>query len=97
MKVSEMKRYPFNAHQNAHHIELYRNVLYCKVLDDEATTEEEALFHRLTDLICTIQSTTRDGRISFLLGNEIGLAKEAILWADNYRAERNNHEVRFTR
>lgn len=89
------KLYPFSVQKHAHSIEFARNRTRNLMSDIEfderkATTEEyNALCDRyeaLTELLRAILDS-RDGRIAYLTGPQIGLAKECVAWASNTRAE----------
>lgn len=79
-----VKTYPFNVEKHAHDIELRRNRAY---LEDK--TE---LFERLTGLLDALRWGERRGNIVWLNGKDYGLAKECVVWADNFRtwAKYNN-------
>lgn len=88
------KLYPFSVQKHAHDIEYRRSRAFCEMRDiesgeveaDEATYEYVVdLYDRLTDLLEAVMNS-RDGRIAYLTGPQIGLAKETVLWASNRRA-----------
>lgn len=90
-----MKLYPFSVQKHAHDIEFRRNrvknIIY-DILSGEikATNAElerlEKLLDDLNDLLLAVMNS-RDGRIAYLTGKQIGLAKETVLWAGTQRAE----------
>ena len=91
-----MKLYPFSAHKHAHDIEFMKNRCHNIISDMEhgnipwKDTEYDQLSERidaLNDLLLAILSSCRDGRIAYLTGPQIGLAKEAVLWAAETRAK----------
>lgn len=93
----KQKMYPFSTQKHAHDIEFYRNRIK-NVLYDMESGEipmdkkrydrlEAMLSGPLEDLWNAIYFNTTDGRISFLTGPQIALAKQIVLWAENARAE----------
>ena len=44
-------------------------------------------YDALTEVLLAILGTCRDGRIAYLTGPQIGLAKEAVAWAAETRAK----------
>lgn len=89
----ESKLYPFSVQKHAHSIEFRRNRAFCDMCEAEernATSAEigklEDLYDALTDLLLAVMDS-RDGRIAYLTGKQIGLAKETVEWASNSRAE----------
>ena len=72
------KTYFFSAKKNAHSIEYCRNCL--KNNNKENTSEYEILSNIL--IKCA------GCKVTNLTGKEIGVAKEAIMWAENARAEK---------
>ncbi len=90
------KLYPFSAQKHAHDVEFMRNRTRIIMSDMEMGdipmdgAEYDKLsdrFDALTDLLTAVISTCRDGRIAWLTGPQIALAKEAVLWAGVTRAE----------
>lgn len=87
------KRYPFNIQKNVHSIEYWRNRVFCEMREAEMDVnvplaECERLEHLHDDLTELLEAAldSRDGRIAYLTGPQIGLAKECVVWADNQRA-----------
>lgn len=92
-----VKRYPFNWSAHAHDIELRRDVAF---LDMRAMSDGEApydaaryaklekLREDLLALLDTAMLSSEDGRIAWFTGPQIGLMKETVAWAANYRADR---------
>lgn len=89
------KLYPFSVQKHAHDIEFAknrtRNLMSEIEFDEREATAEEynALCDRyeaLTGLLLAVLDS-RDGRIAYLTGPQIALAKECVAWASNTRAE----------
>lgn len=88
-----MKLYPFNIQKHAHSIEFRRNRVFCEMREAEMDTSVpaaeceklERLHDDLTELLEAVLNS-RDGRIAYLTGPQIGLAKECVAWADHQRA-----------
>lgn len=86
------KKYPFGTRKHQHDIEYFRNRVYNLLSETDASKEPEQykrlddLYEKLTELLCEIQDTF-DGRISYLTGEQLGLAKRCINWANVQRAE----------
>ena len=90
------KMYPFSVQKHAHDIELYRNHLFLTIHDMESgeipmdTKRYErcvAMYDgKLNELHDAMRFSTRDGRIAWLTGEQIELAKRIVFWASNYRA-----------
>lgn len=70
-----MKKYPFSR-RNAHDIELCKNIAYLN---------DDPMYYDLIELISAIQDTF-DGRVSWLTGKQIGLAKKCMMIATERRA-----------
>lgn len=89
------KLYPFSVQKHAHDVEFRRNRVQNQIHDlvvGESTEsykgeldELEALETGLTDLLLAVLDS-RDGRVAYLTGKQIGLAKETVLWAGESRA-----------
>lgn len=88
------KMYSFSVQKHAHDIHLYRNTLYSKMCDmengdidrDDDFIEwyNKFYFGDLEELYLKMFDS-RDGRIVYLTGKQIALAKEIVLWAGNRR------------
>ena len=90
------KLYPFNWSAHAHDIDLrlHRAWLDMRAMDDGEVPYNERQYSRmeklhdeLSELFQAGQDHCRDGRVTFLTGPQIGLAKETVNWAANKRAE----------
>ena len=91
-----MKKYPFSIQKHAHDIEFYRNRLYntmCDMESGEIPMDAERFdriydfYHNeLEELYCAMFDS-RDGRIVYLTGKQIGLAKRIVFWASEQRAK----------
>lgn len=88
------KLYPFSAQKHAHDIEYRRNHVFIEIRDIETGDSDlspteiermECLYHDLTDLLEAVINS-RDGRVAYLTGKQIGLAKECVAWAKERRA-----------
>lgn len=88
------KLYPFSAQKHAHSIEFRRNRVYCEMRDMESGEtpwdskkydEMDELHNQLTELLQAVLYSG-DGRVAWLTGKQIGLAKETVFWASNARA-----------
>ena len=96
MKNDGVKLYPFSTQKHAHDIELYRNRLYNTMaamesgeipMDEKRYDRIEAMYYgELEDLYNAVCFSSRDGRISYLTGPQIALAKKIVLWASETRA-----------
>jgi hypothetical protein len=91
--VRILKLYPFSVQNHAHDIEFRKNRVWNEMNDmetgevpwDDVKYEKmEALLEQLMDLHLAMFNS-RDGRIVYLNGRQIGLAKETVLWAANER------------
>jgi len=89
-----MKLYPFSAHKHAHDIELVLNrakntIGYMEMgempMDIKEHARLEKLVDTLGDVLSSIIGTCRDGKIAYLSGSQIGLAKEAVMMAAEIR------------
>lgn len=92
--MTSTKLYPFSTAKHAHDIEYRYNRVkneLCDYFDGElelSNDEFDALCdlkEALTDLLEAVLNS-RDGRICYLTGKQIGLAKECVMWATNSRA-----------
>ena len=83
------KLYPFSVQKHAHDIEFRLNRVSNEMHDALEEGKEfekfETLHDSLIDLLEAVLNS-RDGRIAYLTGKQIGLAKETIAWASNARA-----------
>ena len=95
-QTGKPKRYPFSTQKHAHDIEFRRNRVKNIMFDmqsgeipmNESEYEKlDALCDALTDLL-SAASNSRDGRIVYLTGPQIGLAKETVLWAADTRGHK---------
>ena len=89
-----MKLYPFSAHKHAHDIEFRKNRIANEVHDMEIGLTEwndvwyeraQELLDNLRDLLSAVLGSCRDGRIAYITGPQIALAKETVLWAAEQR------------
>ena len=89
-----MKMYPFSVQKHAHDIEFRRNRVKNTIdaihMKKFFCTEENlqklyVLEEKLTDLLLAIMSG--NGVVCYLTGEQIALAKESVLWANDTRAE----------
>ena len=90
----EKKMYPFSVAKHAHDIELYHNRLYNTMRDMESgeIPMDQARYDRISDMfygplmeLYEMMFNSRDGRIVYLTGPQIGLAKKIVAWASNVR------------
>lgn len=90
------KLYPFNWSGHAHDIDfrLHRVWLDMRAMEDGEVPYDERWYSRmeklheeLAELFQAGQNHCRDGRVTWLTGPQIGLAKETVNWAGNKRAE----------
>lgn len=88
------KLYPFSVQKHAHDIEFRRNRVFIEMreIEDgerklplEEIERMELLYDDLTELLEAVMDS-RDGRIAYLTGKQIGLAKECVAWARERRA-----------
>ena len=88
------KKYPFSVQKHAHDIEFRKNRVWNTLRDmesgDIAWDEKQydmLLDHldQLRDLLDAVMNS-RDGRIAYLTGKQIALAKDCIAWASGVRA-----------
>ena len=90
--MTNTKLYPFSTQKHAHDIEYRRNRAYIEMRDyeddfkfDDTYYKLRTLYDDLTDLLQAVLNS-RDGKICYLTGKQIGLAKESVLWSANRRA-----------
>lgn len=90
-----MKTYPFSVQKNANSIELYYNHVKNTMSDMESgeIPMDSARYDRLADFLdrellplYTAMFDSRDGRLVYLTGQQIGLAKKIVAWASERRA-----------
>ena len=91
------KTYPFSCAKHAHDIEFYRNWLFNIMCDMESgeipmdTKRYDRIYDfyhgQLEDLYNAVCYNTRDGRVSYLTGPQISLAKKIVVWASETRAQ----------
>lgn len=89
------KTYPFSVAKHAHDIEYYHNHLYnvmCAMESGEIPMDASR-YDRIHDLyygelmeLYEMMFNSRDGRIVYLTGKQIGLAKKITHWASERRA-----------
>lgn len=98
------KLYPFSVQKHAHDIEFRKNRVWNTLRDmesgevpwdDKKYDVLTAHLEEVQDLLDVILSC-RNGRVVYLTGEQIGLAKEIVSWASNTRAntliENGKHE-----
>lgn len=93
-----MKKYPFNIQKHAHSIEFLHNRIFCILHDagnenleltlskDEYNRLYDFYTGELDDLLHAMYQS-QNGRIVYLTGPQIGLAKKIIAWASEQRAQ----------
>lgn len=88
------KLYPFSVQKHAHDVEFRRNRVYNIMSDmenggipmDAAKYDRlDKLHDDLTFLLLAVMNSG-DGRIAYLTGPQIGLAKETVIWAAEARS-----------
>ena len=93
--ASNEKLYPFSVSKHAHDIEYYHNHLYCAMRDMEDGYEPMDVdrYDRIFDLyygelqeLYEKMFDSQDGRIVYLTGKQIALAKKIVFWASDRRA-----------
>lgn len=92
--MTKQKLYPFSTIKHAHDIEYRRNRVKNELCDyfagelklsDNEFKRLYELEEKLTDLLLAVLNSS-DGRICYLTGPQIGLAKECVEWAACRRA-----------
>lgn len=89
------KTYPFSVQKHAHDIELYRNHLFITRYNMEGG--EIPMEQKRYDRICAMMDgplaelrdmmhSSRDGKVVYLTGKQIALAKKIVAWASESRA-----------
>lgn len=93
--MATQKLYPFSVQKHAHDIEYRKNRLYCEICDireGEIEADADTLdriyaqYEEVTELLEAVLNS-RDGRVAYLTGEQIGLAKQCVAWASNRRAD----------
>ena len=91
------KKYPFSVEKHAHDIELYHSRLYNTMYEMEVgdIPMDRKKYDEMSDLyygdLCELYEmmfNSRDGRVVYLTGKQIGLAKEIVAWAAEVRTSR---------
>ena len=89
------KRYPFSTAKHAHDIEFYANRIsniMCDMESGEIPFDKDR-YNKLYDMKYGPLQELRDqmcgacGRVIYLTGKQIALAKKIVIWASNTRAE----------
>ncbi|MBR5305921.1 MAG: hypothetical protein IKU47_03270 [Oscillospiraceae bacterium] len=96
MKKANEKRYPFSVAKHAHSIEYYYNHLYCTLRSMECgeVPMDEKRYEAIrnmydSELLNSLYDemfNSRDGRIVYLTGEQLGLARKIVAWASERRA-----------
>ena len=87
------KMYPFSVTKHAHDIEFRRNRVKNEICDFENGNSSlnkdsfEQLINLESDLteLLLAMHDSNNGRVCYLTGKQIGLAKETVAWACNMR------------
>lgn len=84
------KTYPFSMARHGHDLMLAYNLLFTQFIDNENTTAKLHNWavetrNRLSEIMAM-----GNGRVAYLTGEQIGLAKRAIVWAVEFRDMRNH-------
>ena len=91
-----MKLYPFSVQKHAHDVEFFYNRIKNTLYDVESgsVSMSTAEYNRLHDFLdnrllplYTAMFDSHDGRVTYLSGEQIGLAKEIVLWASEQRSQ----------
>lgn len=89
------KTYPFSVQKHAHDIEFYRNRLLNTMsdmesgeipMDAEKYDQMYDFCHGELEELYEAMFDSRDGKVVYLSGKQIALAKEIVAWASNTRA-----------
>jgi len=88
------KKYPFSVQKHAHDIEFRKNRVWCYLREMECgeTPWDEGMYEGLSAHLQDLRELLDcilfdgDGRIVYLTGKQIGLAKDCIAWASGVRA-----------
>jgi len=90
-----MKLYPFSIQKHAHSIEFYHNHLFNVMYDmqsgvipmDSARYDQiDQFYHGELQELYEAMFNSRDGRVVYLTGKQIALAKKIVAWASEQRA-----------
>ncbi len=90
-----MKKYPFSIQKHAHSIEFYHNHLFntMKAMENGEIPMDEVRHDQMYDFyhgelreLYEAMFDSRDGKIVYLTGKQIGLAKKIVIWASEQRA-----------
>lgn len=88
-----MKLYPFSVKKSAHDIEFYRNRLFCEIHDAECgdikvdidgLKKLDKHYEEVTEILKAVLDS-KDGKVVYLTGPQIGLAKKISVWANEER------------
>lgn len=88
------KKYPFSVQKHAHDIEFRMNRVWIilREMEQGDIQWDEKMYDNLTAHMEELQELldavmyNGDGRIAYLTGKQIGLAKDCIAWASDVRA-----------
>ena len=89
------KKYPFSVQKHAHDIEFRKNRVWCILRDIECGNiqwDEDmyeglyAHYNALQDLLDAVVFGG-NGRVAYLTGKQIALAKDCVAWASSTRAD----------
>ena len=95
-RTMKEKMYPFSVAKHAHDIEFYHNKLYNTMRDMEngEIPMDKKRYDRMSNMfygplmeLYEMMFNSRDGKIVYLTGKQIGLAKKIVEWASNTRYE----------
>ncbi len=95
MKKATPKLYPFSYIKHEHDVQFRRYRAYNEMTPmergevpfDKDTYDKIAKLHEdLLDLLAAMRGSTPDGRVCYLTGPQIGLAKECVAWAAEQRS-----------
>lgn len=94
--MANNKTYPFSVAKHAHDIEYYHNHLFNTLSDMESgeIPMDAARYDKIHDMyygplmeLYEMMFTSRDGRIVYLTGPQLALAKRIVFWASESRAQ----------
>lgn len=89
------KTYPFSVQKHAHSIELYHNHLFntMTAMESGEIPMDSVRYDKIHDLyygelmqLYEAMFNSRDGRVVYLTGKQIELAKKIVVWASERRA-----------
>lgn len=91
--MATAKLYPFSTAKHAHDIEYRYNRTHIEMREYEdgesdISFEEYTKLRKLSDNLADLLEAvlnSRDGRVCYLTGAQIGLAKECVAWAGTMR------------